>query len=95
MAVAVMLFILIHISKGTGSKRVTIREVVRTPTHQLQCSTGFDQIPRNLLANEDSPQEAALSFNLKLICLYGSKNYVFTDYNFSYKPKDLFLKESS
>ena len=72
-----------------------MKEVVGTFTHKLQCSTGFDQVTRNELANEDSLQEAAPSLNLKSGCLHWSKNYMFTDFNFSYKSKDLFLKESS
>ena len=72
-----------------------MKEVDGTVTHELQCSTCFDQVTRNPLANEDSLQEAALSLNLKSGCLQGSGNYRFTDYNFSYKPQGLFLKEAS
>ena len=45
-----------------------MKEVDGTVTHELQCSTCFDQVTRNPLANEDSLQEAALSLNLKSGC---------------------------
>lgn len=73
-----------------------MEEGVWTVTHQLQCAAVFDQVTRNRLANKDSLlSEAGLGLNPKSECLHWSNIQMFAGHSFSYKPKDLFCKESS
>lgn len=69
-----------------------MKDVVGTFTHELQCSTGFDQVTRNRLANEDSLQEAALSLNLKSGCLHWSKITCLLILTLVINPRIYFLK---